>query len=126
MSYIFSSSAKSIYNSLRYETRQVASRLLRFATALRVTGLSLRLHLYLHYHRHGRNVGMFTKLDRWVRKRGRAYIHRCWRHDLSESASDELDRMKLFTMRSILRPRLMMTVRVWNRSNTPKLLQSAK
>lgn len=61
-----------------------------------------------NYHRNGRNVGMFTKLDKWVRKRLRSYICKRWRTARwprrSKPTKEEFDQMGLFTMRSILRP----------------------
>ncbi|MEW6114813.1 MAG: group II intron reverse transcriptase/maturase [Thermodesulfobacteriota bacterium] len=34
---------------------------------------------WANYHRHGHNVGLFRKLDKWVRNRIRAYVRRRWR-----------------------------------------------
>ena len=61
-----------------------------------------------NYHRYGRNVGLFTKLDKWVRKRLRSYIYKRW--DTSRWSSEsrpakaEFERMGLYSLRSILRP----------------------
>ncbi|MDT8444677.1 MAG: group II intron maturase-specific domain-containing protein, partial [Desulfuromonadales bacterium] len=60
-----------------------------------------------NYHRDGRNVGMFTKLDKWVRKRLRSYIHKRWRTrnwSRPTPSKEEFVQMGLFSMRSILRP----------------------
>jgi group II intron reverse transcriptase/maturase len=60
-----------------------------------------------NYHCEGRNVGLFTRLDKWVRNRLRAYIHKCWRthHRIcGKPDKSELDRMGLFSLRKILRP----------------------
>jgi RNA-directed DNA polymerase len=60
-----------------------------------------------NYHCEGRNVGLFTCLDKWVRNRLRAYIHKYWRTHHRMSAKPDksaFDRMSLFSMRKILRP----------------------
>lgn len=61
------------------------------------------------YHRYGQNVGMFTKLDKWVRQRLRAYTKKRWRpprtwpHE-SHPTKKEFEQMGLFSLRGILRP----------------------
>ena len=61
------------------------------------------------YHRDGQNVGMFTKLDKWVRQRLRAYTKKRWRpprhwpHEDRPTAV-EFEQMGLFSLRRILRP----------------------
>jgi len=60
------------------------------------------------YHRQGRNVGMFTKLDKWVRQRLRAYVYKRW-HPLrwpqeNRPTKAEFERMGLFSLRGLLRP----------------------
>jgi RNA-directed DNA polymerase len=61
-----------------------------------------------NYHREGRNVGMFTHLDKWIRKRLRSYIYKRWRTFWGPGANkpdkEEFERMGLFSLRSILRP----------------------
>jgi len=73
-----------------------------------IKALNLQLRGWSNYHRNGQNVGMFTKLDRWVRNRLRSYIHGRWRTirwpGKRKPTKEEFDRMGLFTMRSILRP----------------------
>lgn len=60
------------------------------------------------YHRHGRNVGRFTVLDKWVRKRLRSYIYKCWRTlkwpKENRPTKEKFEQMGLFNMRNILRP----------------------
>lgn len=60
------------------------------------------------YHKDGRNVGMFTHLDKWIRKRLRSYIYKRWRtfrgKDANKPNREEFERMGLFSLRSILRP----------------------
>ena len=60
------------------------------------------------YHRQGQNVGMFTKLDQWVRQRLRGYQYKRW-HPLrwpqeNRPTKAEFDQMGLFSLRRILRP----------------------
>lgn len=60
-----------------------------------------------NYHCEGRNVGLFTHLDKWVRNRLRAYIYKQWRTHHRESVKPDkstFDRMGLFSLRKILRP----------------------
>ncbi len=61
-----------------------------------------------NYHREGRNVGMFTDLDSWIRKRLRSYMYKCWRTYWGPGANkpdkEEFERMGLFSLRKILRP----------------------
>jgi len=60
------------------------------------------------YHRQGHNVGMFTKLDKWVRQRLRGYMKRRWcpRRWPQENrpTTAEFEQMGLFSLRRILRP----------------------
>jgi group II intron reverse transcriptase/maturase len=57
-----------------------------------------------NYHKEGHNVGMFDKLERWVRKRLRSYIHRRWRSQ-TKPTRQEFNRMGLLSLRSIVRPK---------------------
>ena len=61
-----------------------------------------------NYHREGRNVGMFTRLDKWIRERLRSYMYKCWRVYRGPGANqpdkEEFARMGLFSLRGILRP----------------------
>jgi len=60
-----------------------------------------------NYHREGRNVGLFTRLDKWVRNRLRGYITKRWRVHHSpviEPSKTDFDLMGLFSMRRLLRP----------------------
>lgn len=62
-----------------------------------------------NYHNEGRNVGVFTKLDKWVRKRLRSYIYKRWDDrrwsNASEPTKEEFEQMGLFFLRGILRPK---------------------
>lgn len=57
-----------------------------------------------NYHKRGRNVGLFTKLDKWVRKRLRAYVHKRWRTYEGHPTNSEFAQKRLVSMRSIIRP----------------------
>jgi RNA-directed DNA polymerase len=61
-----------------------------------------------NYHREGRNVGMFTQMDSWIRKRLRSYIYKRWRVyiglGLNKPDREEFERMGLFSLRKVLRP----------------------
>lgn len=57
-----------------------------------------------NYHRHGRNVGMFTRLDTWVRKRLRAYKYKRWRSHACYPTREEFEQMGLLSLRRILCP----------------------
>lgn len=59
------------------------------------------------YHKEGRNVGLFTRLDRWVRNRLRSYCWKRWRDRPARNVKPtryDFERMALFSLRSILRP----------------------
>jgi len=64
-----------------------------------------------NYHREGRNVGMFTHLDKWIRQRLRSYMYKRWRTfrgpGVSKPDKEGFERMGLFSLRSILRPALL-------------------
>ena len=61
-----------------------------------------------NYHKEGNNVGIFTKLDKWVRKRLRAYVYKRWEtwrwSNCSKPTKEEFEQMGLFSLRCILRP----------------------
>jgi group II intron reverse transcriptase/maturase len=57
-----------------------------------------------NYHKRGRNVGLLTRLDKWVRKRLRAYVHKRWRTTEGSPTNNELAQKGLLSMRSIIRP----------------------
>jgi group II intron reverse transcriptase/maturase len=63
---------------------------------------------WANYHREGRNVGMFGKLDSWVRKRLRGYVYKRWIvyrwPKKNEPTAEEFERKGLFSMRKVLRP----------------------
>ena len=59
------------------------------------------------YHREGRNVGIFTHLDRWVKNRLRSYICKRWQvhhRGCGKPSKEEFDRMGLYSLRRVLRP----------------------
>ena len=63
---------------------------------------------WANYHREGRNVGMFDRLDNWIRKRLRGYIYKRWRvfkwPMAHKPTAEEFERMGLFSLRKVLRP----------------------
>lgn len=63
---------------------------------------------WANYHREGRNVGMFTKLDRWIRKRLRGYLYKRWivykGPEMNKPSAEDFERMGLFSLRKVLRP----------------------
>ena len=63
---------------------------------------------WANYHCEGRNVGMFTKLDSWIRKRLRSYLYKRWVvfkwPGVNKPTADDFERMGLFLLRKVLRP----------------------
>jgi len=63
---------------------------------------------WANYHREGRNVGMFTKLDSWIRKRLRGYLYKRWIvfkwPGVNKPTAEDFQRMGLFLLRKVLRP----------------------
>lgn len=63
---------------------------------------------WANYHREGRNVGIFTKLDRWIRKRLRGYLYKRWvvynGPGVNKPTAEDFERMGLFLLRKVLRP----------------------
>ncbi|MBI4739554.1 group II intron reverse transcriptase/maturase [Candidatus Woesearchaeota archaeon] len=60
-----------------------------------------------NYHNAGRNVGLFTRLDRWVRNRLRSYKWKRWRDRPAKNVKpsrEDFQDIGLFSMRSIFRP----------------------
>ncbi|MCA1796390.1 MAG: group II intron reverse transcriptase/maturase [Geobacteraceae bacterium] len=98
-------SLKSLYAKVRLATRRKQG---DQPVEEIIKALNPLLRGWGNYHRYGQNVGMFTKLDRWVRNRLRSYIYGRWRTirwpRRSKPTKEEFDEMELFSMRSILRP----------------------
>jgi len=68
------------------------------------------------YHNQGRNVGTFTKLDRWVRNRLRSYKWKRWRDRPARGvkpSKGDFEQMNLFSLRRILRPEYVQ-LELWN------------
>ena len=69
--------------------------------------LNPQLRGWGNYHLEGRNVGLFTALDRWVCNRLRSYVTKRWNihHQTKPVLSkSELDRMGLISLRRMIRP----------------------
>jgi group II intron reverse transcriptase/maturase len=73
-----------------------------------IASLNPLLRGWAEYHREGRNVGMMNRLDRWIRKRLRGYIHKRWRvyrgYKRNKPTEEDFARMGLISMRKVLRP----------------------
>ncbi|MDT8445066.1 MAG: group II intron maturase-specific domain-containing protein [Desulfuromonadales bacterium] len=98
-------SLKALYAKVREMTRRKQG---DKPVAEIIKALNPQLQGWGNYHRRGQNVGMFTKLDKWVRNRLRSYIHGRWRTirwpGKRKPTKEEFDQMGLFAMRRILRP----------------------
>ncbi len=97
-------SLKSFYQKVRETTRRVqGDKPLKKI----VENLNPILRGWGNYHNEGRNVGVFTKLDRWVRNRLRSYHNKRWRDRRGTNykpSQKEFELIGLFSLRSILRP----------------------
>jgi RNA-directed DNA polymerase len=98
-------SLKALYGSVREITkRQQGDK----PVLVVIKALEPQLRGWGNYHREGRNVRIFTELDKWIRKRLRSYIYKRWRIFRGPKANrpdrEEFERMGLFSLRSILRP----------------------
>lgn len=98
---IGSKSLLSFYTKVRETTKRQQGD--RPATAV-IEDLNPIIRGWGNYHKEGHNVGMFGKLERWVRKRLRSYIHKRWRSQ-TKPTRREFDQMGLLSMRSIVRPK---------------------
>lgn len=99
-----SKSLRGFYGKVRVITRRQQGDI---AVDKVVADLNPVLRGWGNYHRGGRNVGLFTRLDKWVRNRLRGYIYKQWRvHHKStvEPSKADFDQMGLFSMRGLLRP----------------------
>jgi RNA-directed DNA polymerase len=96
---------KAFYDKVREETRrQQGDKTVQTV----IEALNPLLRGWANYHREGRNVGMFGRLDSWIRKRLRGYIHKRWRvyqwPKENKPTAEEFARMGLFSLRKVLRP----------------------
>lgn len=60
-----------------------------------------------NYHNEGRNVKIFTRLDKWIKNRLRSYVWKRWRDRPQfnvKPSSEDFEVMGLFSLRNILRP----------------------
>lgn len=98
-------SLKAFYDKVREGTK-------RHQGDKRVTTVIKELNPLLrgwaNYHREGQNVGMFDKLDNWIRKRLRGYMYKRWRvfkwPMAHKPTAEQFERMGLFSLRKVLRP----------------------
>jgi len=94
-------SLQSFYTKVREKTKRQQGD--RPVTAV-IEDLNPIIRGWGNYHKDGHNVGMFDKLERWVRKRLRSYIHKRWRSQTTPTRQ-EFNKMRLTSLRSIIRPR---------------------
>lgn len=90
-------SLKSVYAKVREITRRNRGNI---PVEIVINELNPKIVGWVNYHRHGNNIVLFRRLDRWVRNRIRAYIRRCWRDRgrWKLHSAEELDRMGLKRM----------------------------
>jgi len=94
-------SLKGLYRKVREVTRRQQGDLpLEFV----IERLNPILRGWGNYHKRGCNVGRLTRLDKWVRKRLRAYVHKRWRTTEGHPSNKELAQKGLVSMRGIIRP----------------------
>lgn len=98
-------SLKAFYDKVRETTKRHQGDKTVIAV---IETLNPLLRGWANYHSEGRNVGMFKRMDGWVRKRLRGYIHKRWIvfswPRSSKPTAEEFQRMGLFSMRKVLRP----------------------
>ena len=101
---VASKSLRSLYSKVREITRRQQGDL----PVTKVIGnLAPVLRGWGNYHLEGRNVGLFTRLDRWVCNRLRSYMCKRWRvhHRINSGPSkSEFERMGLVSLRKLIRP----------------------
>lgn len=99
-------SLKAFYGKVRQVTKRQQGD--KPVTAV-IEALNPLLRGWANYHCEGRNVGMFTRLDRWVRKRLRSYMYKRWRvfnwPRQNKPTAEEFEGMGLFSLRKVLRPK---------------------
>jgi RNA-directed DNA polymerase len=99
-----SKSLRSFHSKVRETTRRVQGDV---PLGNIVENLNPIIRGWGNYHNEGRNVGLFTKLDKWVRNRLRSYHRKRWRDRRGTNqkpSREELSEMGLISLRSILRP----------------------
>lgn len=103
---ISSKSIKAFYSKVRRATRRHQRD--RPVEQI-IETLNQTLRGWGNYHKEGRNVGIFTFLDNWVRRRLRSYIYKRWVtrkwFEVSKPTKEDFERMGLFSLRGILRPK---------------------
>lgn len=99
-------SLKALYGKVRQVTKRQQGD--KPVTAV-IEALNPLLRGWANYHCEGRNVGMFTRLDRWVRKRLRSYMYKRWRvynwPRENKPTAEEFEGMGLFSLRKVFRPK---------------------
>lgn len=99
-------SLKAFYGKVRKVTKRQQGD--KPVTAV-IKTLNPLLRGWSNYHCEGQNVGMFTRLDGWVRKRLRSYMYKRWRvfkwPRENKPTAEEFEWMGLFSLRKVLRPK---------------------
>ncbi len=101
---VSSSSLRAVYARVREVTRRRQGDI---PVGQVIEELNPVLRGWGNYHREGRNVGLFTRLDKWVRNRLRAYKNKRWRthHQWNvRPNNEELTRLGLLSLRSMVLP----------------------
>jgi group II intron reverse transcriptase/maturase len=98
-----SKSMKSFYRKVRETTRRAQGDI---PLERIVENLNPIVRGWGNYHNEGRNAGVFTKLDKWIRNRLRSYYWKRWRDRRGTNqkpSREDFERMGLITLRSIVR-----------------------
>lgn len=101
---IGSKSLKSFYRKVRESTKRNQGDV---PLSIVIDQLNPIIRGWGNYHREGRNMGMFTKLDKWLRNRLRSYKWKHWRDRAAfnvHPSKEELATLGLISLRSILKP----------------------
>jgi group II intron reverse transcriptase/maturase len=98
-------SLKSFYRKVREATRRNQGDV---PLSIVIENLNPIIRGWGNYHNQGRNIGMFTKLDKWTRNRIRSYVWKRWRDRAAfnvHPSKEELEKSGLLSLRSIFRPK---------------------
>lgn len=101
---VSSSSLRAVYARVRELTRRNQGDI---PVRKVIENLNPALRGWGNYHQEGRNVGLFTRLDKWVRNRLRAYVNKRWRTHHRRRISptnEELTQLGLLSLRGLVRP----------------------
>ncbi len=94
-------SLKSLYRKVREATKRHQGDIPLEAV---VAKLNPMVRGWGNYHKKGQNAALFLKLDRWIRTRLRAYVHKRWRRFCHSPTTKELEELGLVSLDG-LRPK---------------------